>query len=98
MIFVRGISTAQKTVTFSPLPGVFPYSATSFVLQSFTSSKNLPVILKNRAVVSPDYYARQLGFFCRQEIKLDKVARFGFRFRLGSVAQCDMLEGKGKLW
>ncbi len=45
-------------------------------------------------VVSPGFYASNLGFFCKQEIKLEKNLNVPFRFRLGSVQSCDRLEGK----
>jgi hypothetical protein len=44
--------------------------------------------------LSPGYYASQLGFFCKQEIKLQKTAKIPFKFRLGSVEDCDRMEGK----
>jgi hypothetical protein len=44
--------------------------------------------------LSPGYYASQLGFFCKQEIKLEKTAKIPFKFRLGSVDDCDRMEGK----
>jgi hypothetical protein len=43
---------------------------------------------------SPSFYTSKLGFFCKQEIKFDKISKIPFRFRLGSVDQCDRLEGK----
>ena len=46
--------------------------------------------------LSPAFYSMQLGFFCKQEIKFDKLTKIPFRFRLGSVEECDRLEGKGK--
>jgi hypothetical protein len=47
-----------------------------------------------KSPVAPDFYPRGLGFFCKQEIKLEKLTKIPFRFRLGSVAQCDRMEGK----
>ena len=41
-----------------------------------------------------NYYADHLGFFCKQEIKMEKITRVPFKFRLGSLQQCDWLEGK----
>lgn len=41
-----------------------------------------------------NFYSAQLGFFCRQEIKMEKITGVPFKFRLGSVQQCDWLEGK----
>ena len=43
-----------------------------------------------------DFYATRLGFFCKQEIKMDKITTIPFRFRLGSVEQCNWFEGKLK--
>ena len=47
-------------------------------------------------VVAADFYVTQLGFFCKQEIKLEKITKIPFKFRLGSVESCDRLEGKFK--
>jgi len=44
--------------------------------------------------VSSDFYCNSLGFFCRQEWKVEKAIAIPFRFRLGSVAEVDRLEGK----
>ena len=57
-----------------------------FSLQS-TPQKVLPPI-------SANYYAANLGFFCKQEIKFEKVTKIPFKFRLGSVAEVDKMEGK----
>ena len=45
-------------------------------------------------LVSPSFYSCNLAFFCRQELKLEKVTKIPFKFRLGSVQQVDYLEGK----
>ena len=55
------------------------------------NSKTIP-----STFLSPGYYASQLGFFCKQEIKMDKITKVPFRFRLGSVAECNRLEGKNR--
>ncbi len=47
-------------------------------------------------VISPRFYVDNLSFFCRQELKLEKITRVPFRFRLGSVEDCDRMEGKLK--
>ena len=47
-------------------------------------------------IVPASFYSYRLGFFCKQEIKFDKISKIPFRFRLGSVDQCDRLEGKIK--
>lgn len=47
-----------------------------------------------KQVIAPDLYVTNLGFFCKQEIKFEKVTKIPFRFRLGSVEDCDRMEGK----
>jgi hypothetical protein len=44
--------------------------------------------------VKANFYATNLAFFCKQEIKFEKATKISFKFRLGSVQQCDWLEGK----
>jgi hypothetical protein len=36
----------------------------------------------------------QSGFFCKREWELEKTTHIPFRFRLGSLAECNTLEGK----
>jgi hypothetical protein len=45
-------------------------------------------------ILRPDYYKQQLGFFCRKELQLEQFTKLPFKFRLGSMEQCDWLEGK----
>ena len=52
--------------------------------------------LKITPVITPGFYVSQLGFFCKQEIKFEKATRIPFRFRLGSVEECDRMEGKNR--
>ncbi|MCB9339941.1 MAG: hypothetical protein H6577_17590 [Lewinellaceae bacterium] len=43
----------------------------------------------------PDIYdCNALAFFCRVEVKLEKVVTFPVKFRLGDVQYVDKLEGK----
>ncbi len=92
MIFVSGAALGQLNPVISRR-----YPATSSL--HYTPSFYRLTDLKKNNVVLPaglpgDYYAKQLGFFCRQEIRLERVTKIPFRFRLGSVEQCDRLEGK----
>ena len=41
-----------------------------------------------------DMYYLQSGFFCKREWELEKATHIPFRFRLGSLADCNAMEGK----
>jgi len=58
-----------------------------------TTGNNLPAV---KPVIAPNFYITCLGFFCKQEIKFEKATKLPLRFRLGSVEDCDRMEGKQK--
>jgi hypothetical protein len=43
-----------------------------------------------------DYYTRHMGFFCKKEWEFEKTAHLPLRFRLGSLENCNYLEGKNR--
>ncbi len=54
--------------------------------------------LKNNTVqpniVPQNYYTQHFGIMCKQELAIEKATKIPFRFRLGSLQQCNYLEGK----
>ncbi len=43
-----------------------------------------------------NFYAKQLPFFCTKELQVQKAVGIPIKFRLGSVQDCDRLEGKNR--
>jgi len=41
------------------------------------------------------FYYNSIGFFCQKELQIEKALNFPVKFRLGSVAYTDQMEGKG---
>jgi len=62
-----------------------------------TSSARNKINRKSIFVIPVDYYATTVGFFCKKELEMDKAIRLPLRFRLGSVAYTDKMEGKNML-
>ncbi|MEO6229614.1 MAG: hypothetical protein ABJB11_04390 [Ferruginibacter sp.] len=95
MIFVAASAFSQKLPAKSTqmlllqnLPKAAP---TSLIPISKAPVTNTP-----KQIISPGLYVSRLGFFCKQEIKLEKITKIPFRFRLGSIEDCDRMEGKFK--
>ena len=68
--------------------------------QSFSKSLNGLLNEQNSSLTQPliivpgNYYTQHFGIMCKKELALEKVTKIPFRFRLGSLQQCNYLEGK----
>ncbi len=47
--------------------------------------------------VPGNFYAENMGFFCKKELAIQKLTTIPIKFRLGSVQYCDALEGKNQI-
>ena len=103
MIFVGSVAFGQQMFNHSALikrvDTVFygnysvttpPFCYKQKIMDEAYLVKTIPGIMRLRG----DYYSSGLGFFCKQEIKLEKTIKIPFKFRLGSIQYCDRMEGK----
>lgn len=88
MVFVAGAAFCQPKTLQSPAGR--PFSGFFSRLQGVPPAG--PVGF--RQPVTGQAWVGSLGFFCRQEIRFNRQLPVQLRFRLGSVEQCDFLEGK----
>ena len=45
-------------------------------------------------IIKPNYYTQHFGFVCKKELALQKAIKVPLHIRLGSLQQCNYLEGK----
>ena len=67
---------------------------TSDTVIRFTSLSLIDKPGNFKSPVSADFSTCDYGFFCREELKIEKATKMPIRFRLGSLQQCDYYEGK----
>jgi hypothetical protein len=99
-VFVAGAAFSQKTTPSKPLLFALQFNVgkqkKGLPFAADTATMPLPAWGPSvqLTVVPASFSTSQWGFFCRQELKWEKTIKVPFRFRLGSVQQCDRLEGK----
>ncbi len=97
MIFASRLGFSQNVLPISGAVALATNSPFYLVKQrpfNLIPAQNKPTIIAPSMLVSPTFYCSNLAFFCRQEIKFEKITKIPFKFRLGSVQYVDYLEGK----
>lgn len=65
-----------------------------FMKNYATLPTGINLLYTPQKVLSPNFYVKNLGFFCKQELKFEAATGIPFKFRLGSMQYCDWMEGK----
>lgn len=58
------------------------------------NADSMPSYGLKRSIIAPDHYSSRLGFFCRQELKIEKLITIPLLFRLGSIDYVNWIERK----
>ena len=82
---LEAVDPAQYSVQ-NQKPGRYPDQPPPYSSRIFISM--------SRPAVPANIYYCQSGFFCKKEWELEKATHIPFRFRLGSLDYCNVLEGK----
>ena len=64
------------------------------IIHSAISFYKLNEFKNTSQLVPENFYTKNMGFFCKQELVIEKAIKIPFRFRLGSLQQCNYYEGK----
>lgn len=54
----------------------------------------LTISPSSTAIPAADHYTRNFGFFCKEELAIQKRTGVNFSLRLGTLDYCNFLEGK----
>ncbi|MEO6837134.1 MAG: hypothetical protein ABI261_02380 [Ginsengibacter sp.] len=57
-------------------------------------SHYFPFAITDPNTIPADFSTCKYGFFCREELKIEKATKIPLRIRLGSLEQCNYYEGK----
>lgn len=83
MFLFKTFILAKCILSFNPVP----------LFKDTIGIKNSYYRISADAKVAPNFYTTQTGFFCNQERTLEKKTKMAIKFRLGSLAHTEKLEG-----
>ena len=94
IFFICPLFLSAQAGSYIKLP-VSEYTQKLFRMPAYKNKIHEPARLnRSPIVIAPNYYAQRLGIICKKEWALEKATKIPFRFRIGSLQQCNFLEGK----
>lgn len=92
-IIAISLALFVSCASFSQVFGTF---GKKMLLPPPVQNSKLPTMNLNKtdATIPRNFYAQHLGFFCKEELKMQQ-AHIPLTFRLGSIDYCNKLEQKG---
>jgi hypothetical protein len=92
IFFLSGFFCAAQSAFINPVEPRLRLNLTSF--EGVQNKYNFNVLNTTKTIpVNPDYAKQHFGFFCKKELLLEKSSKIPMRLRLGSLEQCNYLEG-----
>jgi hypothetical protein len=92
------ILAQTKILQFSSIKtNAFLLTPTKFIFnKTNTSQQNFSLLFSpvKKELLPPNYYTQCFGFICKKELQFEKFTKIPLRFRLGSLAYVNYLEGK----
>ncbi len=97
-LFIGVHSSAQATISFKP-GKAFPHLENKLIFLNIyapqiTKTDKIPAPFYSKSPIPENFSTLSYGFFCRKELAIERATKIPFRFRLGSLEQCNYYEGK----
>jgi hypothetical protein len=95
IFLLSALHLSAQTLTGSGIQNPSPSSKQSLKSSSSVVFKPMKEVKKPAfSIIPQNYYSDRMGIICKKEWALERSTRIPFRIRLGSLQQCNYLEGK----
>jgi len=97
IFFLSGICSNAQNVNSLKISSqkslILPCVKSPLYLSNIINTQNA-LLIKPSSIISQNYYTEHFGIMCKKELAIEKATKIPLRFRLGSLQQCNYLEGK----
>ena len=96
VFFLSVLFSSGQTAHYIKISGTETFQKPGLSFNSVYNSYNKRALNFSRpfAIIPQNYYIQHFGIMCKKELAIEKATKIPFKFRLGSVQQCNYLEGK----